>query len=156
VRGKSIYRVLLVIPWAVPANITALTWRGMFHSECGAVHLLINKYLDMDMINWLGDPVGAFSACIITNVWLGFPFMMIVALGGMQGIPRELYEAAQIDRASAWEQFVHITPPMLRPVMLPAITLGTIWTFNNLECRLARLQPRRTFGRHTHPPFVFL
>lgn len=133
IRGKSIYRVLLVIPWAVPAYITALTWRGMFHSEFGAVNLLINKYLGMDMINWLGDPLGAFSACMITNVWLGFPFMMVVALGGMQGIPRELYEAAQIDRATAWDQFVHITLPMLRPVMLPAVTLGTIWTFNNLN-----------------------
>ena len=85
------------------------------------------------MIDWLGDPVNAFVACITTNVWLGFPFMMVIALGGMQGIPQELYEAARIDRVSRWMQFWHITLPMLMPVLLPAITLGTVWTFNNLN-----------------------
>src|SRR4029079_5250719 len=75
----------------------------------------------------------AFQACIVTNVWLGFPFMMVIALGGMQGIPQELYEAARIDRASRWQQFRHVPLPLLKPVLLPAITLGTIWTFNNLN-----------------------
>ena len=84
-------------------------------------------------VNWLGDASHAFEACIITNVWLGFPFMMVIALGGMQGIPAELYEAARIDRASRWQQFWHITLPLLKPVLLPAVTLGTIWTFNNLN-----------------------
>ena len=84
-------------------------------------------------MNWLGDVTHAFQACIVTNVWLGFPFMMVIALGGMQGIPHELYEAARIDRASRWQQFWHITLPLLKPVLLPAVTLGTIWTFNNLN-----------------------
>jgi arabinogalactan oligomer / maltooligosaccharide transport system permease protein len=131
--GKSIYRVLLIIPWAVPAYITALTWRGMFDYEYGAINLLISKYLSMPMINWLGSPMEAFSACILTNIWLGFPFMMIVALGGLQAVPQELYEAARVDGASRWTQFHKITLPLLKPVMLPAATLGTIWTFNNLN-----------------------
>ena len=59
--------------------------------------------------------------------------MMVIALGGMQGIPRDLYEAARIDRVSRWGQFRHITLPMLKPVLVPAVTLGTIWTFNNLN-----------------------
>ena len=133
VAGKSIYRVLLIIPWAVPAYITALTWRGMFDFEYGAINLLIGKYLAMPMVNWLGSPREAFAACVMTNVWLGFPFMMIIALGGMQGIPQELYEAARIDRVSRWGQFRHITLPLLRPVLAPAVTLGAIWTFNNLN-----------------------
>ncbi len=131
--GKSIYRVLLILPWAVPAYITALTWKGMFDLEYGAVNLLAGKYLHQPVIDWLGDPFNAFVACITTNVWLGFPFMMVIALGGMQGIPQELYEAARIDRVSRWMQFWHITLPMLRPVLIPAITLGTVWTFNNLN-----------------------
>ncbi|WP_425400757.1 extracellular solute-binding protein [Aeoliella sp.] len=132
VRGKALYRVALIIPWAVPAYITALTWRGMFDPEFGAVnHVLRLAYIPP--VNWLSDAHAAFAACIITNVWLGFPFMMVVALGGLQGIPKDLYEAAQVDRASRWQQFWHITVPMLRPVMLPAITLGTVWTFNNLN-----------------------
>ncbi len=133
VRGKSIYRVILILPWAIPAYITALTWRGMFDYEYGAVNLIANQYFGLPTINWLGDPTNAFIACIITNIWLGFPFMMVIALGGMQGIPGELYEAARIDRVPRWKQFWHITLPMLKPVLIPAITLGTIWTFNNLN-----------------------
>ena len=131
--GKGIYRVLLILPWAVPAYITALTWRGMFDYEYGAINLITARYLSLPMVNWLGSPVEAFLACIVTNVWLGFPFMMVITLGGLQGIPRELYEAASIDRASRLRQFVSITLPLLRPVLLPAATLGAIWTFNNLN-----------------------
>jgi arabinogalactan oligomer / maltooligosaccharide transport system substrate-binding protein/arabinogalactan oligomer / maltooligosaccharide transport system permease protein len=144
--GKTGYRLLLITPWAVPAFITALTWRGMFDYEYGAVNhilvaiqqfppvawLLILLNLQAP-VNWLGNPTHAFEACIVTNIWLGFPFMMVIALGGMQGIPQELYEAARIDRASRWHQFWHITLPLLKPVLVPAITLGTIWTFNNLN-----------------------
>lgn len=132
VRGKMLYRTLLIIPWAVPAYITALTWRGMFDYEYGAVNLLLTRIAGVAPVNWLGDVSHAFQACIVANVWLGFPFMMVIALGGMQGIPHELYEAARIDRASRWQQFRHITLPLLKPVLLPAVTLGTIWTFNNL------------------------
>ena len=134
IRGKSIYRIVLILPWAIPAYITALTWRGMFNFEYGAINLMLTQWLGFEQgINWLGDENLAFLSCIITNVWLGFPFMMVIALGGMQGIPSELYEAARIDRISRWKQFWHITLPMLRPVLLPATTLGAIWTFNNLN-----------------------
>lgn len=133
VRGKAIYRLLLIVPWAVPAYITALTWRGMFDYEYGAVNLMLGRWLGLPAVNWLGEPQRAFEACIIANVWLGFPFMMVIALGGLQGIPQELYEAARIDRASRWQQFWHITLPLLKPVLLPAATLGAIWTFNNLN-----------------------
>lgn len=131
--GKSVYRVLLIIPWAVPAYITALTWRGMFDYEYGAVNLIGSQIFHLPMINWLGDPLAAFVACITTNVWLGFPFMMVIALGGLQAIPQELYEAARVDGASRWTQFRRITLPLLKPVMLPAVTLGTVWTFNQLN-----------------------
>jgi arabinogalactan oligomer/maltooligosaccharide transport system permease protein len=132
VAGKSLYRVLLIIPWAVPAYITALTWRGMFDYTYGAVNLIAAR-LGLPVINWLNDEWAMFGACLLTNIWLGVPFMMVIALGGMQGIPKSLYEAARIDRASSWDQFWNITVPMLKPVMVPAITLGTIWTFNNLN-----------------------
>jgi arabinogalactan oligomer / maltooligosaccharide transport system permease protein len=146
IRGKAFYRILLILPWAVPAYITALTWRGMFDYEYGAVNLILTQIARFPPaawllqllsltppVNWLGDVSHAFQACIVANVWLGFPFMMVIALGGMQGIPHELYEAARIDRASRLQQFWHITLPLLKPVLLPAVTLGTIWTFNNLN-----------------------
>jgi arabinogalactan oligomer/maltooligosaccharide transport system permease protein len=132
IKGKSIFRVLLILPWAVPQYITALTWRGMFNSEYGAVNLILDSWFGLQ-IPWLSTEWGAFSACLITNIWLGFPFMMIIALGGLQSIPHDLYEAADIDGASSWSKFVNITVPLLKPVMVPAITLGVIWTFNNFN-----------------------
>jgi len=132
IKGKSIFRTLLILPWAVPQYITALTWRGMFNSEYGAVNLLLDRGLGFT-IPWLTTEWGAFAACLITNIWLGFPFMMIIALGGLQSIPDELYEAAEIDGSTWWHKLRHITIPLLRPVMVPAITLGVIWTFNNFN-----------------------
>jgi len=150
-RGRAIFRTLLVLPWAVPQYITALTWRGMFNYRYGAVNLWLLKLnpvieklnhvleslfgagLGMPPYEWLSSPTGAFAAAIITNIWLGFPFMMIIALGGLQSIPQELYEAAEIDGASRWQQFKTITLPLIKPVMIPAVTLGVIWTFNNFN-----------------------
>jgi arabinogalactan oligomer/maltooligosaccharide transport system permease protein len=133
IKGKSAWRVLLILPWALPQYICALTWRGMFNYEYGAVNLFISKSLHMSPVSWLTSPLQAFIAVIITNIWLGFPFMMLIALGGLQSIPEELYEAAEVDGASKWFQFWNITAPLLRPVMVPAITLGVIWTFNNIN-----------------------
>ncbi|HAC89452.1 MAG TPA: sugar ABC transporter permease [Planctomycetaceae bacterium] len=133
VRGKAVYRVLLILPWAIPAYITALSWRGMFDAEYGAINAFLTQWFGLEPVNWLGEEVNAFFACLITNIWLGFPFIMVIALGGMQGIPVEMYEAARMEGISRWKQFWHITLPMLRPVLTPAVTLGAIWTFNNLN-----------------------
>jgi arabinogalactan oligomer/maltooligosaccharide transport system permease protein len=132
IRGRWLYRALLILPWAMPQYISALTWRGLFNYEYGAVNLILVK-MGLDRIAWLSDPAAAFSAALITNIWLGFPFMMVIALGGLQSIPNELYEVAAIDGASWWRRLRHITIPLLKPVLVPAIVLGTIWTFNNLN-----------------------
>ncbi len=133
VRGKGAWRVLLILPWALPQYITALTWRGMFNYEYGAVNLALTKFMELPPVAWLTSPFEAFLAAILTNIWLGFPFMMVVALGGLQSIPEELYEAADVDGASAWRKFWNVTAPLLRPVMIPAVTLGVVWTFNNIN-----------------------
>lgn len=133
VRLKPLWRVILILPWAIPQYITALTWRGMFNYEYGAINLLITRYMGMAPVEWLKSPLEAFIAVILTNIWLGFPFMMVIALGGLQSIPHELYEAAEVDGASAWRQFRKITAPLLKPIMIPAITLGVVWTFNNIN-----------------------
>jgi arabinogalactan oligomer/maltooligosaccharide transport system permease protein len=131
--GRAIFRTLLILPWAVPQYITALTWRGIFNYEYGYINLLLKKVFDLPPVQWLSDPFGAFAAATITNIWLGFPFMMVIALGGLQSIPKELYEAAEVDGAQPWRQFWTITAPLLKPVMIPAISLGVIWTFNNFN-----------------------
>jgi arabinogalactan oligomer/maltooligosaccharide transport system permease protein len=133
IRGRAIFRTILVLPWAVPQLIVALTWRGMFNYEYGSINLMLTQWLGLPAVQWLKSPVETFIAVIITNVWLGFPFMMIIALGALQSIPHELYEAADMDGASWFHKLKNITIPLIRPVMVPAITLGTIWTFNNLN-----------------------
>jgi arabinogalactan oligomer/maltooligosaccharide transport system permease protein len=133
IRGKGLFRAILILPWAVPQLIVALTWRGMFNYEYGAINLMLTQWLGLPAVEWLRQPVEAFVAVILTNVWLGFPFMMIIALGALQSIPHELYEAAAIDGTSWYHRLRHITIPLILPVMVPAITLGTIWTFNNLN-----------------------
>jgi len=132
IRGRSFFRILLILPWAVPQYITALTWRGMFNAEYGAVNLFLDKVFGFQF-PWLSTEWGAFTACLITNIWLGFPFMMIVALGALQSISDSYYEAAEIEGANPWQKFWNITVPLLKPVMVPAITLGVIWTFNNFN-----------------------
>lgn len=131
--GKPAWRILLILPWALPQYITALTWRGMFNYEFGAINLVMTRYLNLPAVEWLTSPLEAFLAVILTNIWLGFPFMMVVALGALQSVPAELYEAAEVDGASKWSQFWHVTMPLLKPAMIPAITLGMIWTFNNIN-----------------------
>ncbi len=132
IRGKGIFRTILVLPWAVPQLIVALTWRGMFNYEYGSINQILGK-VGLPAVEWLRSPTEAFMAAIITNVWLGFPFMMVIALGALQSIPHDLYEAAEIDGATWYHKLRTITIPLIKPVMVPAITLGTIWTFNNLN-----------------------
>jgi arabinogalactan oligomer/maltooligosaccharide transport system permease protein len=132
IRGKGIFRTILVLPWAVPQLIVALTWRGMFNYEYGSINQILGK-VGLPAVEWLRSPTEAFAAAIITNVWLGFPIMMVIALGALQSIPHDLYEAADIDGASWYHKLRTITLPLIKPVMVPAITLGTIWTFNNLN-----------------------
>ncbi len=128
-RCKGVYRMLLILPWAIPNYITALIWHGMFESQFGAVNGLLSA-MGLDKVQWFSSWATAFTANVTTNTWLGFPFMMVVALGALETIPRDMYEAAQVDGASKWQRFVHITLPHLRPALAPAIVLGAIWTFN--------------------------
>lgn len=130
--ARGLYRALLILPWAMPQYISALTWRGMFNVEYGVVNQLLAK-VGIAGVPWFSSEFWAFVAPTITNIWLGFPFVMVIALGGLQSIPQELYEAARIDGAGPVRRFFRITLPMLRPVLLPALVLGTIWTFNNLN-----------------------
>lgn len=128
-RLKEIYRVLLILPWAIPNYITALIWKGMFHKQFGVINELIG-YFGIEEVSWFSSFTTAFAANLITNSWLGFPFMMVISLGALQSIPQEIYEAADIEGASRWEKFRKITLPLLKPALFPAIILGSIWTFN--------------------------
>ncbi|NCG19530.1 MAG: extracellular solute-binding protein [Rhodobacterales bacterium] len=133
IRLRPIWRGLLIIPWAIPNYITALIWKGMFHAQYGAINAVLGVVLMLDgpaEIDWFGSFATAFCANLATNTWLGFPFMMVVTLGALQSIPRELEEAAEVDGADYFFRFRHVVWPLLRPALMPAIILGSVWTFN--------------------------
>lgn len=126
---RPVYRVLLVLPWAVPNYITALIWKGMFHQQFGVVNQIAQLF-GATPIAWFDSPGTSFLTVLATNGWLSFPFMMVVSLGALQSIPSDLYEAAKVDGASRWQQFKSITLPSLRPALVPAVILSVVWTFN--------------------------
>src|SRR5690606_9895402 len=128
-RFRAGYRVLLVLPWAIPSFVSAFIWRYLLNGEFGVVNAML-RAAGLPGISWLDDPFWAKVSVIACNVWLGVPFMMLAMLGGLQAIPRELYEAAEVDGASPWQRFRHITLPGLSPVTRTVVLLGTIWTFN--------------------------
>jgi arabinogalactan oligomer/maltooligosaccharide transport system permease protein len=123
------YRVLLILPWAVPSYVTALAWKGMFHRQFGAVNALL-KAVGAEPVSWFAHFSSAFAANVATNVWLGFPFMMVVVLGALTSIPKDVLEAAEVDGATRWQRFRLVTLPLLYPTLLPAVVLGAVWTFN--------------------------
>ena len=128
-RLRTVYRLLLILPWAIPNYITALMWKGMFNAQVGAVNVLLSPF-GFEGYNWFDKFLPAFTANLVTNTWLGFPFMMVVTLGALQSIPGELEEAATLDGATRWQRFRLVIFPHVRPALLPAIILGSVWTFN--------------------------
>jgi arabinogalactan oligomer/maltooligosaccharide transport system permease protein len=128
-RMRAVYRVLLILPWAVPSYVTALAWKGMFHRQFGAVNALV-RAVGGEPVSWFSHFSTAFAANVATNVWLGFPFMMVVVLGALTAIPKDVLEAAEVDGATRWQRFRLVTLPLLAPALLPSVVLGAVWTFN--------------------------
>ena len=128
-KGRSLYRVLLIVPWAVPAFISAFAWRFLFDQRFGLINASL-KAIGLDPVAWFDHRWTSLFTAIVTNIWLGVPFMMVAMLGGLQSIPSDLYEAAEMDGTTPWQRFRHVTLPGLRPVSSTVILLGTIWTFN--------------------------
>jgi arabinogalactan oligomer / maltooligosaccharide transport system permease protein len=126
---RPIYRVILILPWAMPNYITALIWKGMFHPQFGVINQVLQLF-GGHAVFWFSKPLTSFAAVLATNGWLSFPFMMVVSLGALQSIPADLYEAAVVDGATRWQQFKSITLPSLKPALVPAVILSVIWTFN--------------------------
>lgn len=129
---RKIYRTLLIIPYSIPAFISCLIWRGFFNTEVGIVNRILNDFFQV-IIPWLQDPIWAKVALVIVNLWLGFPYMMIISLGALQSIPPELGEVAAIDGASNWQQFKKITFPLLLISLAPLLIGSFAFNFNNFN-----------------------
>ena len=129
--GKRTFQALVFLPWAVPTFLSALTWSWLFNPVIGPIpHWLAAIGILSEPYNILGDPGLAMWGPIIANVWFGIPFFAITLLAALQSIPSELYEAAEIDGATAWQTFTKITLPFLAPMIAITVMLRTIWIAN--------------------------
>ncbi|MFC4502735.1 MULTISPECIES: carbohydrate ABC transporter permease [Streptomyces] len=120
-------RALFLIPWLLPLIVSASTWSWMFNSESGVINYALHL-VGVAPVDWLTSPDWALTSVIIANVWIGIPFNLVILYSGLQNIPGELYEAASLDGASAWQQFRRITFPLLRPVSAITLLLGLVYT----------------------------
>ncbi len=133
-RGRTAIRALLFLPWTVPAFVAGLIWRWLYDDQNGLFNwALLGMGLIDQPVSWLGDVRWAMPAVMSVVVWKGFPFFAIAYLAGMQAIPSEQYEAAEVDGANAWQRFLYITVPGLRHVMLVTCMLSLIWTANTFD-----------------------
>jgi len=128
-RFRTGYRLLLILPWAVPAFVAAFSWRLILNGDGGVLNALLGLF-GIAGTDWLAHPFTAQLSVIAVNVWLGVPFNMVALLGGLQSIRADLYEAAEVDGATPWQRFRAVTLPGLRPVTGTVVLLGVIWTFN--------------------------
>jgi multiple sugar transport system permease protein len=123
---KNFCLALLLIPWVLPVLTAANIFKGLFN-EVGPINQIF-RLVALGPFPWLADPAYAFPATIVANIWIGFPFNFILLYAGMRSIPIEVYEAAKIDGANFWTRVVHITLPLLKPVSVAVLMLGTIYT----------------------------
>lgn len=128
-KHKAFFRLILLLPWSIPAFISAFAWRWLFNAEFGLFNIILMK-LNIEPINWLSDSFWAMFSAVVTNIWLGFPFMIVILSSGLTTIPPYLYEASAIDGANRWQRFFDITVPLLKPIAFSATLLSIIWTFN--------------------------
>lgn len=155
--GRAVWRVLIIIPWAVPSYISALIWQFFFRTEQGTINQLL-RIIGLGGARWLLDPTLAFIAVVIVNVWMSYPFFMVVIIGALQSIPQALYEAAEVDGASPWQHLMNITLPLVRPAVLPAVVLSSISTFQmfNTVWLITEGGPQRGAGKPGATEFVMI
>lgn len=127
---RVLFRSILIIPYALPGFISALVWVGMLNPIYGPVNNMLRGLIGVSP-TWFSDPTLAKIAILLVNLWLGYPYMMLVTLGALQSIPSDIYEAARIDGADSWHQFQHITLPLLLVAIAPLLIGAFAFNFNN-------------------------
>lgn len=126
-RGRALLRAVVLVPWAILTVVTAITWRTIFEPELGFVNTTLSALgLPGGDVVWLGEEGYALAAMILADVWKTAPFMALLILAGLQGIPDELHDAAKVDGANAWQRFRGITLPLLVPAITVALIFRTL------------------------------
>jgi len=127
IRGRSLFRALLLVPMMLPPVVLGVVWRLMLNANFGAVNGTMKSLgLNTEALTWTASPKLAMASVILADVWQWTPFMFLILLAGLQAIPQEPYEAALIDGASSWQTFLHVTLPLLKPAILIALLLRTM------------------------------
>lgn len=124
---SSTLRALFLVPWLLPLLVSASVWAWMLNSDSGVINSLLGA-VGVPQINWLTSPQWAMVSVLIANIWIGIPFNLVLLYSGLQNIPDEVYEAAALDGANAWQVFWRITFPLLRPVSAITLLLGLVYT----------------------------
>lgn len=129
-KGRSIYRSIYILPYAIPGFLSILVWRGLLNTDFGKVNGLLNTF-GLPSVNWLGTTAGAMAAVLFVNLWLGFPYMFLINSGALTSIPEDLLEAARVDGAGPWRSFRTITLPLLLVSTAPLLIGSFAFNFNN-------------------------
>ncbi|MSP14352.1 MAG: sugar ABC transporter permease [Chloroflexi bacterium] len=132
IKARQFWRGLVLLPWAMPAFVAFITWKLLYASEGGAFNMILIQVADI-RLDFLSTKALAMPSVILATFWRGFPFWVISILAALQNVSPELYEAAAIDGANAWQRFQHVTLPSILHVILVVLLLSTIWTTNSFE-----------------------
>lgn len=154
---RGIARSLIIVPWALPSVIIGLMWSWMYDFHLGVINdILIRFSIISAPLAWLARPDTALYSVVAALVWQGFPFFTVVVLAGLQTIPDELYEAAEIDGASRWQQLISVILPSISGIVTTALLLRTIWVANSLDVILVMTAGGPGYATYTLPLYAFL
>ena len=155
-RGRGIVRVAMMIPYITPPAVVALLFAYMFDGNFGAVNDILVKMGILDRyVSWLSDPTGSFAVTVAAMVWYGQPLMALILLAALQTIPQALYDAANVDGASAWQRFRFVTLPHLMPTILFLVLLRLIWMSNHIDMIFVLTQGGPGFANYTAAVYSF-
>ncbi|PVE09980.1 carbohydrate ABC transporter permease [Streptomyces scopuliridis] len=153
-RFRWLARTLALVPWAMPEVVVGIMWRLVYHSDAGVLNKTLGQLgLLHENVDWLADLSYALPAVIAVGVWAGMPQTTVVLLAGLQNVPHELREAAQLDGAGLWRRFTTVTWPALKPVVLAITSLNFIWNFNSFG--LVYVLTQGGPGGQTRLPMLF-
>jgi multiple sugar transport system permease protein len=132
--GKSIFNVLILIPWTIPSVVMCLTWQWMYDPFFGLINFYLQKWgIIQEYITWVGQPTSTIWPQVIVGIWRGIPFMALMLLSGLKAIDKELYEAARVDGANTIQQFLYITLPSMKTIITINLMLTTMWWWNSFD-----------------------
>lgn len=156
IKGRVLFRSMIIVPWVVPIAVAGLTWTWMLNPDYGIINYLLVKTGIIDQsIYWLGNQATALLTVILINVWRTFPYWVISILAGLQSIPDELYEASSIDGANIFERFFNVTLPGLKNVLITLISMHVIWTSVNFDFIWITTEGGPNYSSETLPIMIY-